>query len=104
AQQICSDAIAKNRVTNALRRVNFQLAFSSGDPQRIQAASEGMDKDVDDSFTLAEAKFAQGKVKEARRLFAASAALARSSGLPGIEATDVSGEAIELALIGEKEE
>jgi len=104
AQQICSDAIAKNRVTSALRRVNFQLAFLSGDPQRTQAASEGMDKDVDDSFTLAEAKFAEGKVKEAKRLFAASAALARSNGLPGIEATDVSGEAIDLALIGEKEE
>jgi len=104
AQQICSDAIAKNRVSALLTRVNFQLAFASGDAQRIQAASNGMDKDVDNSFTLAEAKFAQGKVKEARRLFAASTALARSNGLPGVEATDVSGEAIDLALIGEKEE
>lgn len=104
AQQICSDAIAKNRVTSALRRVNFQLAFATGDAQRIQRASDGMEKDVDDSFTLAEAKLAEGKVKEAKRLFAASAALARSNGLPGIEATDVSGEAIDLALIGEKDE
>jgi eukaryotic-like serine/threonine-protein kinase len=104
AQQICSDALAKNRVSSVLRRVNFQLAFTSGDVQRIQAAAEGMEKDVDSSFTLAETKLAEGKVKEAKRLFAASAALARSAGLPGIEATDVSGEAIELALIGEKEE
>lgn len=104
AQQICSDAIVKNRASTILKRVNFQLAFASGDAQRIQAASEGMEKDVDNSFTLAEAKFAEGKVKEAKKLFAASASLAHGAGLPGIEATDVGGEAIDLALIGDKDE
>jgi DNA-binding winged helix-turn-helix (wHTH) protein/tetratricopeptide (TPR) repeat protein len=104
AQQICSDAIARNRVSAVLRRVNFQLAFANGDAKRIQGAAEGMEKDVSNSFTLAEAKLAEGRVKEAKRMFAASAALARTAGLPGIEATDLSAEAIDLALIGEKEE
>ncbi|HEY2468278.1 MAG TPA: winged helix-turn-helix domain-containing protein [Terracidiphilus sp.] len=104
AQQICSDAIAKNRVSSVLGRVDFQLAFAGGDPKRIQAAAQGMEKDVDNSFTLAEAKLGEGKVKEAKRLFAGSASLAHNNGLPGIEATDLGGEAIDLALIGEKEE
>jgi DNA-binding winged helix-turn-helix (wHTH) protein/tetratricopeptide (TPR) repeat protein len=102
-EQICAEAKSKHRTTSIMKRVNFQLAFASGDPGRIRATTEGM-KDDDNTFSLAEAALAQGKLKESEQLFAASAAQAHNAGLPGIEASDLSGEAIFLALIGESDE
>jgi DNA-binding winged helix-turn-helix (wHTH) protein/tetratricopeptide (TPR) repeat protein len=102
AEQVCADAAAKHRTTSVLRRVSFQLAFASGDSERIRKATDGMKGPVDDSYWLAEAAIAQGKVKEAEELFTASAAQAHNAGLPGIESSDLTGEAIFLALVGEK--
>ena len=101
AEQVCVEAAAKHRTSSVLRRVSFQLAFASGDADRIKATSDAMREAVDDSFWLAEAAFAQGKVKEAERLFAASAAQAHKAGLPGVESSDLTAEAILLAFIGE---
>jgi len=101
AEQVCADAAARHRTSSVLRRVRFQLAFASGDTERIGKSAEAMKDAVDDSFWLAEAAFAQGKVKEAGKLFAASAVQAHNAGLPGIESSDLTAEAILLAFIGE---
>jgi tetratricopeptide (TPR) repeat protein len=101
AEQVCADATAKHRISSVLRRVKFQLAFASGDAERLRRATDAMKGPVDDSFWVAEAALAQGKLKEAEQLFAASAAEAHNAGLPGIETADLSGEAILLAFIGE---
>jgi DNA-binding winged helix-turn-helix (wHTH) protein/tetratricopeptide (TPR) repeat protein len=102
AEQICNEAMAKRRTSFILRRINFQLAFASGDAGRLRAAAESMN-DVPNTFILAEAALAQGKLKEAEGLFEKSAAQARSAGLPSVEAADLSGEAVLLAFVGETE-
>jgi tetratricopeptide (TPR) repeat protein len=103
AEQVCAEAAAKHRTSSVLRRVNFQLAFASGDTKRFQIAASTMKDQVDNSFWLAEAAFAQGKVKEAEQLSASSAAQARNAGLPGIESADLGSEAILLAFVGKME-
>lgn len=103
AEKVCADAAARHRTSSVLRRVSFQLAFASGDAERIRRAADTMKNSIEDSFWLAEAAFARGKVKEAEQLFAASAAQAHNAGLPGIESSDLTTEAIHLAFIGEAE-
>lgn len=101
AEQVCAEAAAKHRVSSMMQRVAFQLAFASGDTERLKRAARTMKDEVDDSFWLAEAAFAQGKVKEAEKLFTSSAAQARKAGLSGVESADLGGEAILLAFAGE---
>ena len=101
AEKVCAEATARHLTTSVMTRVKFQLAFASGDPERIRIAADAMKDDVDSSLSLAEAAIAQGKLKEAEQLFAASAAQAHSAGLPGIESSDLTGEATFMALIGE---
>jgi DNA-binding winged helix-turn-helix (wHTH) protein/tetratricopeptide (TPR) repeat protein len=101
AAQVCSEAAAKHLTSSVLRKVSFQLAFASGDAERIRRAGDVMKDTVDDSFLLAEAALAQGRLKQAEQFFAASAAQAHNAGLPGIESSYLSGEAIFLALVGE---
>lgn len=103
AEKVCADAEARLRTTSVLTRVKFQLAYASGDPERIRMATDAMKEAVDGSFTLAEAATAQGKLKEAERLFAISAAQAHAAGMQGIESSDLTGEAIVLAFVGEKD-
>ncbi len=101
AEKVCAEATERHLTTSVMTRVKFQLAFASGDPERIRKAAEAVKDNVDSSFSLAEATVAQGKLKEAEQLFAASAAQAHSAGLPGIESSDLTGEATFLALLGE---
>ena len=101
AEQVCAAAAARHRTSSVLRRVNFQLAFVSGDSERIRKATDSMKGPVEDSFWLAEAALAEGKLKDAEGFFEASAAQAHNAGLPSIEASDLTGEAIYLALVGE---
>lgn len=101
AEKVCADAAERHLTTSVMARVKFQLAFASGDPERIRIAADAMKDNVDSSFSLAEAAVAQGKLKEAERLFSTSAAQAHSAALPGIESSDLTGEATFMALIGE---
>jgi len=103
AEKVCADATARHRTSSVLRKVNFQLAFASGDAERIRKATETMKEPVEDTFLLAETALAQGKLKEAERLIETSAAQARNAGMPGIESSDLTGEAILLAFVGEKD-
>lgn len=101
AEQVYAEAAAKHRTSSMLRRVDFQLAFANGDAERVERATNTMKDQINDSFWLAEAALAQGKIKEAERWFASSAAQARSDGLRGVESADLGGEAILLAFVGE---
>jgi hypothetical protein len=103
AEKVCADATARYRTSSVLRKVNFQLAFASGDAERIRKAADTMKDPIEDSFLLAETALAQGKLKEAERLFATSAAQAHNAGMPAIESSDLTGEAILLAFVGEKD-
>jgi len=103
AEKVCADATERHRTSSVLRKVNFQIAFASGDAERIRKAAETMKEPVEDSFLLAETALARGKLKEAERLFETSAAQARDAGMPGIESADLTGEAILLAFVGDKE-
>ena len=100
AEKVCADATARHRTSSVLRKVNFQLAFASGDAERIRKATETMKEPVEDAFLLAETALAQGKLKEAERLIAKSATQAHDAGMPGIESSDLTGEAILLAFVG----
>jgi eukaryotic-like serine/threonine-protein kinase len=101
AEQVCREALARNRTSTILERVRFQLAFMTGDTNQIRAAAAGMKDDLDKPYWQAEAMVSQGKLKQAEKLFADSVALAHGAGLPGIESADLAGEALSLALIGE---
>lgn len=103
AEKVCADAVSRHLTTPVMKRVRFQLAFASGDPERIRIAADAMKETVDGPFALADAALSQGRLKEAERLFAASAAQAHAAGMPGVEASDLTGEAILLAFVGEKE-
>jgi eukaryotic-like serine/threonine-protein kinase len=103
AEQVCAEAAAKHRTSSVLRRVSFQLAFVSGDAERIRRAADVMKEPVEDSFWLAEAALAQGKLKEAEQLFASAAAQAHDAGMPGIESSYLTDEAVLLAFVGQRD-
>jgi eukaryotic-like serine/threonine-protein kinase len=104
AQQVCDEALAKHRSSSLVQRIQFQLAFLSGDLRRIAVAKELAMHDADNAFDIGQADFAQGKVAEATRLFTQAAEEARRASFPGIAAGDLSGEAILLAEVGETEQ
>ena len=104
ADAICREAMRKRRDSSELHRTIYELAFLSGDLERVAKAAPLIENDIDVSASAAMAAASRGKIADAGRLLVSNAAKARSAGFPGAAAYPLGLEALLLADVGQTAE